>query len=133
MDHGSGLMLRPTWGSAFFGSSRHWTKGVLLLLIFFTVGFGGCWFVLHGNQAIRFIATSGRETWTSFPFEACFLVMAPPFTILLASHGVLFCVSGAPSAAVSRARVIPADSDAPEFLRRLMFFAWFHRVFPLHP
>ena len=41
-------MLRPRRGSAFFVSSRHWTKGGLLLLIFFNVGFAGCWFTLRG-------------------------------------------------------------------------------------
>ena len=29
-------------------------------------------------------------TWTSFPLEACFPVVTLPFTVLLASHGVLF-------------------------------------------
>ena len=57
--------------------------------------------------------------------------MALPFSVLLASRGDLFCASGAQSAAVSRARVIPAESDAPEFMRRMLFCAWLRSFSPL--
>ena len=44
-------------------SFLHETKDGLLPLIFFTISFGDCWFILRGNHAIPSLAMSLIELW----------------------------------------------------------------------
>ena len=63
MVRGHSLMLRPKLGFDSMFSSHRETKGGWPLWICFTIRFGDCWFILLGNQTIRFLATFSLETW----------------------------------------------------------------------